>query len=212
MRVSGDPTAAIMKRRRDFLNRRGLAARPVVAAGLSHGSKVAVVRHAEEIIPGCDGLITDNPGLILSITVADCLPLYFYDPVKKVIAISHAGWRGVLADIASETIRALKTNFQSAPADIQAFIGPHLRSCHFGVQDDVSKMFSGYRDFMDSREGRYFIDLAAIVKNQLTGQGLSEPNIGISQDCSYCLSDRYFSHRRDRTADIEAMLAYIGIR
>lgn len=212
MRISGEPTAAIMKRRRNFLNRQGLANQPVVAAGLSHGSKVIIVRQEEEIIPGCDGLVTDRPGLILSITVADCLPLYFYDPIKKVVAISHAGWRGVLADIASETVRIFKTDFQSNPANIQVFIGPHLRSCHFCVQDDVSKMFSGYRDFMDSREERYFIDLAAIVKSQLIGQGLLTDNIGISRDCSYCLSDRYFSHRHDQAAEIEAMLAYIGIR
>lgn len=213
MRVTDFPLAAdIANNRRAFFNKLGLAGLPVVAAGLAHGTKIAVVRQPVEIIDGCDGLITDQRRLILSITVADCLPLYFYDPVKKIVAIVHAGWRGVLANIAAEAVRVFRNNFQSAPADINVFVGPHLRPCHFCVQEDVWKMFTGYRDFIRSSGEQYFIDLAAIVKNQLETVGLKEENINISLDCTYCSADRYFSYRRDKPAEIEAMVAYIGLR
>jgi hypothetical protein len=176
---------------------------------------VAIVdNNSLEIIKDHDALITDDPNLILSITVADCLPLYFYDPIKKVIGLAHAGWRGVENGISLETVKAFEQNYHSAKFDIQVFIGPHIGACHFEVRGDVAEKFSSWPEFIIFRGEKTFIDLAGIVKKQLLAGGLLKKNINVGPECTYCLPDKYFSFRRDNPGEdqMEVMTAYIGLK
>ncbi len=188
----------------------------VIAADLVHGNQVFVVNDetVDDIIVGCDALVTNNPKFILSITVADCLPLYFFDPAQKAVGIAHTGWRGVENQIAPMTVKSLQENYNSHPADIEVFVGPHIGVCHFEVQADLVAAFSGWPEFVHNQSGKNCIDLAEIVKQQLMAAGVLEKNINLSPECTYCLSDKYFSYRRDKPplAELKVMAAYIGLK
>lgn len=195
-----------------FFKKQGLDNKIIVSAGLAHKNKVIIIDNISksETIPDCDALITDRPNYFLAITVADCLPIYFYDRNKKVIAIAHAGWRGVVSKIAGGVIDKFISRYYSDLRDIEVFIGPHLKDCHFEVKNDVASQFK-VSDYI-VRDKKIYINLAAAVKNQLVEAGVSSHNIKISSECTYCLPNKYFSFRRDKPKEIEAMIAYIGLK
>jgi len=198
--------------RRRFLNRQGIER--AVVCRLAHGTEVKVVTAADTgtVVWGIDALITREPDLFLALTVADCFPVYFWNEESGVVAIAHAGWRGVAGGVVSATVAALSSTFAVAPDDLSAAIGPGVRSCHFVVHHDVASRFANYPSFIVEREDETYIDLPGIILAQLGAAGVPEASIRDSGECTYCLPDRYFSHRRDHTEPIEAMLAHIGVR
>ena len=149
-------------------------------------------------IKDTDGLITDIKNSYLMITGADCFPVFFSDPQKQVIGIAHAGWKGVLEKTAVKMMFKFKNNFSSNPADIQVWIGPGIKSCHFEVKEDVVKLFKDkYENQIMNKNGRYFIDLPAIITLQLSAAGVKQENITTHPDCTFC-EGKYFSYRRDK--------------
>ena len=202
------------KNRESFFINQGIEARKVVFANLVHGSQVRVVRRSDrgKIMPAGDALITGDLGVVLALTVADCLPVYFYDLNKKVVAIAHAGWRSLKAGVINKVIAEFLTKFDSEVQDIMIQVGPHIQACHFEVKEDVAKEFSEYPDQIINKAGKRYINLAGVVVEQLVKLGLKREQIKISPDCTYCLSDKYFSYRRDRSEGLKTMLVYIGMR
>lgn len=146
-----------------------------------------------------DGLFTDKKNIALMTFHADCTPLFFYDPVKEIIGMAHAGWRGTLQNIAGEMVKAFIKNFGSDPANIKSVIGPSLGSCCFEVDKDVADMFISadlkYKDFMKIKGEKYHFDLWEINKYNMIKEGMKESNIEISGLCSKCHNDLLFSHR-----------------
>lgn len=224
-------TPEVFQNRQAFLNSYGLDIANTISADLIHDNQVNKVssENAGHIIPECDALITQDLESILTITVADCLPLYFYDAEQKAVGLAHAGWRGVLKEIAITTLKALQENFGSRPEAVEVFIGPRLQACHFEVKDDVQQKFSQYlhaNNFSESlispsllktasstlpTTSSHQINLAGIVSAQLQQAGVPKSNIQASQDCTFDLSDKYFSYRRDKPETIEAQLAFITL-
>jgi hypothetical protein len=201
-----------------FFAKLGLDPSQVILAGLKHTTNVVAVdaSQAGQIFygdEGVDGLSTSIPGLILAVTVADCLPVYFCDPNTGIVAIAHAGWRGVLNNMAETMVRHLQNNYPAIGLDnLQVLIGPSLRSCHFEVQSDVESLFKGkYTNYIYYRDGKIFIDLSAIVKFQLSQIGLLEDNIQDTGECTYDLPDRYFSFRRDHPPKPQSMVTFIAL-
>jgi hypothetical protein len=202
-----------------FFAQMGLdSARAVCVTGLKHTTNVAAVGtdDAGKVIYGAngvDGLSTDQPGLVLASTMSDCLPLYFYDSAAKVVAVAHAGWRGVLNNMAETMVRHLQNNYPAIGLDnLKVLIGPSLRSCHFEVRSDVESLFKGkYTNYIYYQDGKIFIDLPAIVKFQLSQIGLLEDNIQDTGECTYDLPDRYFSFRRDHPPKPQSMVAFIAL-
>lgn len=184
----------------------------VFAADLVHGSKVEfITKNSQNKVKDTDALVTKEKGLFLSVSVADCLPINFYDPVKKVVGIAHAGWRGVIKKIVVETLRV----FGEAGSDkknIHVEFGPHILSCHFKVQSDILSEFDEYKEFIIERDGEMYIDLQSIVKKQLTQSGVPEENITTTNVCTFCEKNTFFSYRRDKPEEVQAMVAFIGIR
>ena len=150
-----------------FFKNNNLDTKIIVSAGLVHQNKVISVDDVfgSQIIPGCDALITNNPRHLLTVTVSDCVPIYFYDSNKKVVALAHAGWRGVISEIAKEVVNKFITNYQSKPGDIEVFVGPHIKECHFKVKADVASQFK-VSDLV-LRDEKIYINLAQVIKNQL---------------------------------------------
>ena len=153
-----------------------------------------------------DGLATNKKGFTLATTNADCILLLFFDPVKKVIANTHSGWKGTLQRISGETVRKMKEEYNCNPEDIICCICPSIRKCHFEVREDVEQLF--YNEFKDLKEieqviikkentDKWLIDTVEINKIILKKEGLKEENIIDSGICSVCNSDIIHSYRTE---------------
>lgn len=154
-----------------------------------------------------DGLITKKPNQILSLTYADCIPLYFFDPNKKVIANIHSGWQGTIKRIGKLAVEKLVNEYGSNPKDLICAIGPSIRKCHFEVDEEVKEKFriefSDIKDLEtiilkgDIIEGKqkYYIDTVELNKKMLNSVGLKEENIIDSNICTVCNSDLIYSYR-----------------
>ena len=153
----------------------------------------------EELYKEIDGLITDKKNLALTTVHADCTPVYFYDPVNKVIGMGHAGWRGTVGNIAGKMVRKFVLDFNSNAKDIKVVIGPSLEQKCFEVDEDVAKIFKDsnpdYVEFMEVKGEKYHFDLWKINKYNVMKEGVKEENIEISNLCTKCNQDLFFSHR-----------------
>lgn len=148
--------------------------------------------------PQCDGLITCDPGTALVIFTADCTPILFHDPVTGAVGAAHAGWRGTASAIALKTIEAMVREFGCDPADIRAAIGPNLDKCCFETDEDVPQAMRAAlgaeaEPFIRRVEDKYFVDLKGINALWLRKAGVS--HIEISDACTMCQPDRFWSHR-----------------
>ena len=144
------------------------------------------------------GLVTNTPGITLMVFTADCTPLLFHDPVTGAVGAAHAGWRGTARNIGGKTVEAMIRHFGSKPEDIRAAIGPNLGQCHFETDLDVpAAITANYGDevlpFIRQKGKKYFPDLKAINAMALRRAGVR--HIEISDACTWCESDRFWSHR-----------------
>ena len=146
------------------------------------------------------GFVTNSPDITLVTTYADCTPLYFYDSIKKVIGLSHAGWRGTVDNIAKNTIDVMVSNYGSNPKDIVAGIGPCIGSCCFYVDTPVYDEFVAKLPFSKDhiiKEGeKYRINLSEINKINMLNQGLKEDNIEVANICTCCNNEMFHTHRK----------------
>ena len=149
----------------------------------------------------CDGLITDRPGLALTIYSADCIPVLLYDPVRRVIAAVHAGWRGTAQDIAGKAVRRMQQDYGCRPENILAAIGPGISQCCFETHADVpDAMTDALGDLVIPyilclENGKFRVDLKGINATLLTRAGVTADHIEVSTDCTACLHETYWSHR-----------------
>jgi hypothetical protein len=164
-------------------------------------------KHKESKAPGVcykgfDSIITDQNGITIMIRIADCVPVILYDPKSKVLAVVHAGWKGTLSEITIKTIHQMKKQFGCFPADIKAGIGPAIGKCCFSVNREVAEKFTekleGSEYFVSQNNSSSYIDLKKANRIQMILAGLKEKNIEISELCTSCSSDIFFSHRREK--------------
>ncbi len=151
-----------------------------------------------------DALMTDEPGLPLVIFTSDCVPVFLYDPGKRVIALVHAGWRGTVSGIARETVFAMKREYGTNPADVIAAVGPSIcREC-FEIGPEVAEEFTAAFGTEVDREGgvlfhgrgdRFHADLWKANEIRLLEAGVKKDRITISGLCTMCRPELFFSHR-----------------
>lgn len=149
----------------------------------------------------CDALITDLPGIVLLIRVADCVPILLYDPVRRVVAVVHAGWKGTVADIAGATIARMVGKYGCRPSDVLAGIGPAIGACCFNVKEDVAEQFRsvpGLRDCVRIEPDATRVDLPQANRAALLRRGLLAQNVEMSGYCTACRLDIFFSHRGEQ--------------
>ena len=175
-----------------------------------HSDKVLLAEHS-----GChgegDALITNRPGIALSIRTADCLPILIADPAKRAIAAIHAGWRGTVQGIAPKTVRAMEEQFGSRPEDLVVVVGPGIGSCCFEAGPEVAAQFSGFFPERDDLTGRAKIDLVETTHRQLGRNDGAARHFAASSLCTVCHGDLFHSYRRDRDA-AGRMVTVIGIK
>jgi len=192
--------------RKRFLTKLDIKEKSVIRAGLIHGNRVEIVSKdlAGKIIEKTDGLLTKDKNLFLTLTVADCLPIFIYDPEKEIVGLVHAGWRSLAQNILKKALKNLSKN-------TKVFIGPGIGVCHFEVKKDLLEKFKPYlKQALLKRNGKHFLDLKKISKLQLIDLGLKRRNIGVSPECTFCLKDKYFSFRCSKPKKIQTMLVLIG--
>lgn len=148
--------------------------------------------------PACDGLVTNDPGVALVIFTADCTPILLYDPVTGAVGAAHAGWRGTAANIAGKTVEAMAHHFGCQPEHIHAAIGPNIGPCHFETDADVPEaMLTAFGEeatpYIEKKGEKYYLDLKKINALALKRAGVN--HMDISEDCTYCQHQRFWSHR-----------------
>lgn len=149
-----------------------------------------------------DGLITNVPGLMLTTFYADCVPLFFVDPVKKAIGLSHSGWRGTVGKMGKATVEAMAKEFGSRPEDIIAAIGPSICQECYEVSQDVIEAFQKNFDqkywdilFYKKENGKYQLDLWKANEIVLAEAGIPKENTWVTDICTCCNPDILYSHR-----------------
>jgi YfiH family protein len=177
-----------------------------------HTNRVMVFDNNFE--PGiADAVVTKQKGVLVGVQVADCVPILVYDKEKKVISAVHAGWRGTAAEILKKTIKVFFDKFYSSPSDILIAMGPSIKSCCYGVGNEVIKAVqkvTGKGDYFMTKGGRYCLDLPAANKYQAVSLGIKPENIWESCECTSCLPEKYYSYRylKDTTG---RQYGFIGI-
>ncbi|MBC8213153.1 MAG: peptidoglycan editing factor PgeF [Candidatus Marinimicrobia bacterium] len=158
--------------------------------------------------PNTDSLITDNHEVVLTLQVADCVPVYLFDKITKTRALVHAGWRGVVSNIVSKTTE-LMIEKGCNPKDIKVFCGPSIQQCCYEVNENVAKQFSDKSvvQFGD----KFRVNLTMEIKQQLLNLDILDANIYQSSYCTY-ESEICHSYRRDgeKSARMIALFGEIG--
>ena len=173
-----------------------------------HGSEVRIVTHedAHEIFTPvpyeADGIVTRERNLALFCFTADCVPVLLCDDRDGVIAAVHCGWRSTVADILGNAVEKME-ELGAHRENICAAIGPAIDICHFEVGSEVveaAERLLGGDDFClwgqeGGRDEKFLLDLKGVNRERLLQLGLREENICVSDECTYCLPDKYWSHR-----------------
>jgi YfiH family protein len=170
----------------------------------THSDIVRVVTAADHIgidhheYPECDALVTAEPGVALMVFTADCTPILLHDPVTGAVGAVHAGWRGTAADIVGKTVRAMEENFGTKPENIRAAIGPNIAACCFETHADVPKAMlaalgNQAQEYIRAEKDKYYVNLKALNACFLRRAGVTK--IEISDDCTMCQNQRFWSHR-----------------
>jgi len=144
-----------------------------------------------------DALITNQQKIAIALNFADCVPIILYDPIKKVVAIAHAGWKGTASSIARKTVEKMKKEFLINPKDIIALIGPAIGKCCFEVKNDVAQKLLQTID-LSEHDAVYYnehIDLKLVNKIQLLSSGVEK--IDVCEYCTCCNVDLLFSYRKE---------------
>jgi YfiH family protein len=235
-----DKRTAVEKNRKSFAAALGADKMQMVALKQIHSDAIHRIDCVPQEALRGDALITNTPGLLLSVQTADCVPILLADKRGRAIAAIHAGWRGTVARIVAKTIGRMQMEFGSKPADILAAIGPAIGQCSYEVGSDVAKQFaSQFGEAREWFEGPYErvidddapnplkwllmtppghdpplptvnLDLIAANRWQLKDAGVPEKNISAANLCTACNTNLFFSYRRE-SAGTGRLMAAIGI-
>lgn len=200
----GDSMENVQKNIHILADELGFDADKLVLTLQTHSDIVRAVTAADHTTlchrdyPVCDALITNDPGTALMVFTADCTPLLFWDSVTGAVGAAHAGWRGTAQAIGSKTVEAMVKHYGCDPKNIHAAIGPNIGACHFetdaDVPDAMRQAFGEEVDAFITRKGeKYHLDLKQINALVLRRAGVA--HIDISDDCTMCQPDRFWSHR-----------------
>lgn len=205
----GDDPAAVVRNRETVCRVLGAKIENIVTAQQVHGVNIAVVdsSHAgagafnyDSAIPGTDGLITDVPELVLATFYADCVPIFILDPVKKVIASVHAGWKGTVAGIGECAVKKMTEIFGTDPAHCLAGIGPSIGPCCYEVDEPVirclQERYVWWPDVLEyTGGGRARLNLWEANRKVMVGAGIMTDNVELASTCTCCNPEMLFSYR-----------------
>ena len=172
-----------------------------------HGDVIRTVTEKDALgldhhdYPDCDGLVTNIPGVALVVFTADCTPILLHDPITGAVGAVHAGWRGTALDIAGKAVAQMVADFGCLPQNIRAAIGPNIGACCFQTDGDVPQaMVQAFgpeaETHIRSVNDKFYVNLKAINALALHRAGVEK--IDISEECTMCKPDKYWSHRHTK--------------
>lgn len=216
----GDDPAAVIDNRKRIADRLGWPFGAWTCAEQVHGNEVRVITSdnagsgrydRESAIPHTDALITNEQNILLVMFYADCVPLYFYDPVTQSYGLAHAGWKGTVADIAAQTIEKMFTAFGAQPANIKAAIGPSIGGCCYEVDEAVLLHVRPLAEQMirPTQNGRAKLDLKLLNRHLMIKAGILPSSIEMTTWCTGCRTDLLYSHRMER-GNTGRMMSWLG--
>jgi YfiH family protein len=205
--VGDDPSRVVENRRRFF----GSLNVPSDRLAIPRQSHSKIVRRVG--YPGayanCDALVTAEKNVYLVVSVADCVPLFLYDPNKNVAAAVHVGWRGSASGIVKETMRIFRAEFTTKPADLVVYLGPSARSCCYEVREDVANRFAP--QFLQPKSpGKFLLDLTGVTRAELIENGVRRDRIEEDGRCTICTPELFHSYRRNGPRS-GRMMGVIGV-
>jgi len=190
----GDKKEIVDSNRELFFTELGLSREKVGYQKQVHGDTIQEVNTYGNCGES-DALITTKKNLGLAISSADCPVIFIYNPVKKVIAAVHTGWRGTEKKIVQKTIESLKNDFKSNPSDLIIYLGPSISQINYEVGEEVSKKFDP--GFILKKESKFYLDLRTANYRMMLDAGVKKQNIQVSKLCSYEYGTILHSYRRD---------------
>ena len=209
----GDDDGTVNKNRELFAAAAGFDIGGLVTSDQTHSCRVEICDGKKKHYSGADGFVTSTPGVHVSVKTADCQPVMFADPVSRTVGICHAGWRGTMGGIAGKT--ADMTSARGDKNRLIAVLGPCIGPCCFEVKDDFVSEFEKNAPellrFITGGSGVYHADISAMNRYVLLSHGLRGDNIFVCGQCTCCLENKYYSHRRQRGVR-GTMMSVIGIK
>jgi hypothetical protein len=213
--VVGDDPAAVAANYERVCGALGIRRSQMATCYQMHSADVLVVAAADggRLVGQGDAMITDQPGVYLSMRFADCTPLLLHDPVRRAVGIAHAGWRGTLKNMAGAVVRAMVERLGCLPGDITAVVGPAIGPCCYQVGSEVIQAAEAARrdaaDLLQRRAGeRAYFDLWETNRRQFVEAGVGR--VAVAGLCTACRTDRFFSHRAEqgRGGRFAALIGY----
>ena len=207
----GDDPDAVLENYRRMAAALNMRVEDMVLSNQTHTTNVRVITEEDrgkgilkpQDYSDVDGMITNVPGIVLVTSYADCVPLYFVDPVRKAIGLSHSGWKGTVGHIGQKTVWKMHEVYGSEPKDIVAAIGPSICQSCYEVSDDVAEAFRANFTadeaadiLLDKGNGKYQLDLWKANWYVLTDAGILPEHLSVTDLCTACHPDLLWSHRK----------------
>jgi len=205
---SGDPKHNVEANRAALARSFDLPPHLLLTVRQVHGADILIIdetnpdlAHFQEV--ECDAIVTNQPGIMVGILVADCYPVLLFDPRKRVVAAVHAGWRGAAAGLIGQTIDAMHKHFGCRPEDLLAAVGPGIGAHKYQVDRPVRDAFragSGHweRIAEEVELGQWRLNLQLSCRLQLESAGVAPAHIDLVTECTCCHRELFFSYRRDQ--------------
>lgn len=208
----GDDAAAVFENYRRVAEALQTTPEAIVTSDQTHTTNVRYVGKEDQgkgiIYPrdytDVDGMITNEPGVVLATFYADCVPLYFVDPVHHAIGLSHSGWRGTVERMGAVTIQKMMQHFGTDPKDLLCAIGPSICQSCYEVSDDVAKAFmQAFSDHIpqileEKKNGKYQLDLWKSNEIVMREAGVLKEHLAVTNICTCCNDKQLFSHRASK--------------
>lgn len=207
----GDDQDAVLENYRRMAAALNMRVEDMVLSDQTHTTNVRVITEEDrgkgilkpQDYSDVDGMITNVPGIVLVTSYADCVPLYFVDPVRKAIGLSHSGWKGTVGHIGQKTVWKMHEVYGSEPKDIVAAIGPSICQSCYEVSEDVAEAFRANFTadeaadiLLDKGNGKYQLDLWKANWYVLTDAGILPEHLSVTDLCTACHPDLLWSHRK----------------
>lgn len=214
----GDVPEAVEENRRRIAAAIGVRPEDMTYTHQTHTTNVAVVEEEDRgtRFMETDGMVTNVPGICLVTFYADCVPLYFVDPVHRAIGLTHSGWRGTVGRIGRITVEKMAENYGTDPKDVIAAIGPSIcQDCYEVSRDVICRFRENFPEecwpglFYNKGDGKYQLDLWKANEHILAEAGILKEHIATTNVCTHCNPDILFSHRAagERRGNLSAFLA-----
>lgn len=184
-----------------------------------HGTHIKIINerkkdYSEFIGSEGDGLITNIPNIVLATYHADCVPIYFLDIEEKVIGLAHGGWRGSFGNISGKMVQTMVEEFDSKPENLLVAIGPSIGPCCYEVSKDLGyrfvKRYCNFNNVLRKEDNKTYLNLWRINYLQIRAEGVIDENIILSNICTSCNLDRFYSYRGEQGTN-NRMIAAISL-